>query len=328
MNHRKVEHSSTFAERQRQALLDLSLRSARKNVTAKCPLCLREGEVIRSHLARHMRALALFVLPRGVSDIAGGEKSDELRLCADAANDTSDDTRALDQGESDHSGSYKESLFSDAVMEEHILPPKKKEKGKERVFGTLRDYDTVFLVDDSDSMYGPRWDTTKHVLAKIASIAVLHDRDGVHIRFFNEYLEDVERLHLDSADKVMSIFGKVEPFGSTPTADVLERELLDHIYEYRSNRHKKGLNLIILTDGEPDTGQDVAGVIARFAKNLKELEAPLRPVGIQFVQIGGDEKAAEFLRTLKNDLQQRYALDRDVSAHDYTSSSRLTSTDC
>lgn len=203
----------------------------------------------------------------------------------------------------------------------------KKQKEKERVFGKLRSYDTVFLVDDSDSMYGPRWDTTKHVLAKIASIAVLHDRNGVDIRFFNEYLEDVERLDLDSADKVMSIFDKVEPFGSTPTADVLERELNDYIFEYRNNRHRKGLNLIVLTDGEPDDGQDVAGVIAKFAKKLEELEAPLRQVGIQFVQIGGDKKAAEFLATLDNDLQKKYSLDRDVSAHDGMSSSRLTLTD-
>ena len=204
---------------------------------------------------------------------------------------------------------------------------KQKEKEKERVFGRLRSYDTVFLVDDSDSMYGPRWDTTKHVLVKIASIAVLHDRDGVDIRFFNEYFEDAERLNLDSADKVMGIFDKVDPFGSTPTADVLERELKDYIFEYRRNRHRKGLNLIVLTDSEPDSGQDVAGVIARFAKKLEELEAPLRHVGVQFVQIGGDKKAAEFLGTLDNDLQKNYALDRDVSAHCGTSSSRLTSTD-
>ncbi len=204
---------------------------------------------------------------------------------------------------------------------------KQKEKEKERVFGKLRSYDTVFLVDDSDSMYGPRWDTTKHVLAKIASIAVMHDRDGVDFRFFNEYLDDADRLHLDSADKIMSIFDKVEPYGSTPTADVLERELKDYIFEYRSNRHRKGLNLIILTDGEPDSGQDVAGVIAKFAKTLEELDAPLRQVGVQFVQIGGDKKAAEFLSTLDNELQQKYALDRDVSAHDGTSSSRLTSID-
>ena len=206
-------------------------------------------------------------------------------------------------------------------------PRKQKEKEKERVFGNLRSYDTVFLVDDSDSMYGPRWDTTKHVLAKIATIAVLHDRDGVDIRFFNEYLEDDERLNLDSADKVMSIFGKVDPYGSTRTADVLERELNDYIAEYRRNRHKKGLNLIILTDGEPDRGQDVAGVIAKSAKKLEGLEAPLRQVGVQFVQIGGDKKAAEFLATLDNDLQQKYTLDRDVSALEGTFSPRLTSID-
>ena len=200
-------------------------------------------------------------------------------------------------------------------------------KQKERVFRKLRTYDTVFLVDDSDSMYGRRWDTTKHVLAKIASIAVEHDKDGVDIRFFNEHLEDDERLHLNSTDKVMNVFSKVEVDGSTPTADVLERELQDYIYEYRSNRHRKGLNLIILTDGEPDPGQDVAGVIARFAKRLEGLDAPLRQVGIQFVQIGGDKEAADFLATLDNELKEKYGLDRDVSTHCGISSSRLTSID-
>ena len=192
-------------------------------------------------------------------------------------------------------------------------PGKQKEKERERVFGKLRSYDTVFLVDDSDSMFGRRWETTQHVLAKIASIAVLHDKNGVDIRFFNEHLEDEERLQLDSAVKVMNVFAKVEPYGSTPTADVLERELKDYVYEYRNNRHRKGLNLIILTDGEPDPGQDVEGVIVDFAKRLKELEAPLRHVGIQFVQIGGDKEAADFLAMLDNDLKEKHGLDRDVS---------------
>ena len=136
-------------------------------------------------------------------------------------------------------------------------------------------------------MYGPRWDTTKHVLAKITSIAVLHDWDGVDIRSFNEYLEDFERLHLDSADKVMSIVGKVDPFGSFPTEDVLEREPMDSIYEHRSYRHRKGLHHIILTDGEPDTGQDVAGVIARSAKKLEELEVPHGKLASSLCRLGG-----------------------------------------
>ena len=216
-----------------------------------------------------------------------------------------------------------DSLQLDGNQPSFVSRPKgkPKQKEKERVFGNLRSYDTVFLVDDSDSMYGPRWDTTKHVLAKIASIAVLHDRDGVDIRFFNYYLEDDERLNLDSAEKVMNIFDQVDPFGSTRTADVLERELNDYMFEYRKNRRRKGLNLIVLTDGEPDDGQDVAGGIAKFAKKLEVSEAPLRQVGIQFVQIGGDKKAAEFLGTLDNDLQKNFSLDRDVSAHGGTSSS-------
>ena len=222
-------------------------------------------------------------------------------------------------------------LGTSSVFDGRIPPgaalDKQKEEEQQRVFKKLQSYDTVFLIDDSDSMYGRRWDTTKHVLAKIASIAIKHDKDGVDIRFFNEHLEDEERSHLDSVDKVMNIFAKVEPYGETPTADVLERELKDYIYEYKSNRHKKGLNLIILTDGEPDPGQDVAGVIAKFAKRLEGLDAPLRQVGIQFVQIGSDKEAADFLTTLENELKEKYGLDRDVSTHGGTSSSRLTSID-
>ena len=202
--------------------------------------------------------------------------------------------------------------------------PKQKEKERERAFRILRSYDTVFLVDDSDSMFGPRWHTTEQVLAKIVPIAVCHDRDGVDIRFFNKHLEDEDRLHLGSAEEVMKVFSKVKPYGSTPTADVLDRELRDYIFQYESNRHKKGLNIIILTDGEPDKCQGVADVIAKFAKRLEELEAPLRQVGIQFVQIGGNKEAADFLAMLDNELKEKYGLDRDVSTHGGTSSSKLT----
>ena len=195
-------------------------------------------------------------------------------------------------------------------------PGRQREKEKERVFGRLRSYDTVFLVDDSDSMYGPRWETTKHVLAKIASIAVQHDKDGVDIRFFNEYLADKDRLNLDSAEKVMTLFGAVEPYGLTPTADVLEVELNEYVVEYQKDRHKKGLNLIMLTDGEPDRGQDVEGVIVKYARKLANAEAPPLQVGVQFVQVGGDKKAAEFLKSLDDDLQHKFGLDRDVSTND------------
>ena len=184
---------------------------------------------------------------------------------------------------------------------------------KEKVYGKLKRYDTAFLVDDSDSMFGGRWETAKKVLADIAAIAVKYDRNGVDIRCFNADLDDDERLNLNSAEKVMKLFDNVEPEGPTPTADVLEIELKNYIFKYRRNRNTKSLNLIVLTDGEPDSDQRVADVIAKYAKLLEELEAPPLQVGIQFVQIGGDKAASEFLRSLDDDLQEKYKLDRDVS---------------
>ena len=187
------------------------------------------------------------------------------------------------------------------------------EHQKEKVYARLQRYDTVFLVDDSGSMYGIRWRITSEVLAEIASIAVKYDKDGVDLRFFNNYLDDEERLNLDSSEKVMSLFKGVQPDGPTLTADVIEEELNNYIYEYTQNRHKKGLNLIVLTDGEPESGQKVEDVIVKYAKKLETISAPPFHVGVQFVQIGGDEAASIFLKSLDDDLKAKHGLDRDVS---------------
>ena len=187
------------------------------------------------------------------------------------------------------------------------------EHQKEKVYARLQRYDTVFLVDDSSSMYGIRWKITSEVLASIASIAVIYDKDGVDLRFFNNYLSDEERLHLDSSEKVMKLFKTVQPDGPTLTADVLEEELSNYFFEYTQNRHKKGLNLIVLTDGEPEPGQNVENVIVKYAKDLEGVRAPPLHVGVQFVQIGGDEVASRFLKGLDDDLKAKHGLDRDVS---------------
>ncbi|KAL8671444.1 MAG: hypothetical protein Q9168_004050 [Polycauliona sp. 1 TL-2023] len=185
-------------------------------------------------------------------------------------------------------------------------------KKTEKVFARLQKYDTVFLVDDSESMNGRRWKTTCKVLADIASIAVQYDRDGVDVRFFNNYLDDSERKNLNTSAKVMDLFSRTEPDGPTLTADILDEELNEYMYEYQQDRHKKGLNLIILTDGEPDKGQDVEGVIVKYANELRKEKAPPFLVGVQFVQIGNDPTAASFLSFLDTKLKGKHDLDRDM----------------
>lgn len=192
-------------------------------------------------------------------------------------------------------------------------PARKSTWNKENVYARLRGYDTVFIVDDSPSMAGPRWSTTSDVLSKIAEIAVLYDGDGVDVRFLNINMKDDERLNLKNAEQVMKLFKKVKLHGSTPTADVLEDELIQYLKNFRENPKRKRLNLIVLTDGEPDDVQAVEEVIVKCANQLKDLTAHSLQVGVQFVQIGGDEKASEFLRGLDDDLVKKRNLDRDVS---------------
>lgn len=184
---------------------------------------------------------------------------------------------------------------------------------KEKVYERLRKFDTVFLVDDSGSMEGRRWNMTSRALAEIAEIAVQYDDDGVDIQFFNHRPKKEERKGLGSAKAVMDLFQKYKPRdGPTLTADLLEEELGIYLQDLEKDRDIKGLNLIVLTDGEPDEDQDVETVIVDCANQLKALHAPKLKVGIQFVQIGNDEKAREFLRGLDDDLKDKHNLDRDV----------------
>ncbi|KAL8950815.1 MAG: hypothetical protein Q9222_003162 [Ikaeria aurantiellina] len=185
-------------------------------------------------------------------------------------------------------------------------------KKKEKVFGRLRKYDTVFLVDDSESMYGRRWLTTSRVLADVASIAVHFDQNGVDVKFFNEPLDPDEGNNLTTSEEVMALFSRVSPAGPTLTADILDEQLNEYIYEYEKDRRKKGLNLIVLTDGEPEKGQDVESVIVKYADLLRSVRASPFQVGIQFVQIGADRDATKFLRRLDSKLKGEHGLDRDM----------------
>lgn len=192
--------------------------------------------------------------------------------------------------------------------------PRRNNGHKERVFPRLQKYDTVFLVDDSDSMEGPRWTTMSKVLAEIAKIAVKYDEDGVDVRFFNKYLEDKDRLNLNTSEKVMALFKRVVPDGPTPTADTLEEELGQYMRKLREGGNVKRLNVIVLTDGEPDEeAQGVEDVLVKYANQLKGFGAHPLQVGVQFVQIGDDKAATDFLRSLDDDLVEKRGIDRDVS---------------
>ncbi|KAL8688757.1 MAG: hypothetical protein Q9218_005411, partial [Villophora microphyllina] len=196
-----------------------------------------------------------------------------------------------------------------------VVPPKSFNHTEEveEVFARLQMYDTEFIIDNSTSMGSPhRWKTVQKVLDKIVSIAVKYDQDGVDVRFLNGYLPVSERTNLNSSEKVMALFSKVEARGPTLMADILEEELNEYMKKYREDSDVKGLNLIVLTDGEPERGQRVDKVIVEYANELRDLKAHKFKIGIQFVQIGNDAAATKFLDFVDKKLKNSRKLDRDM----------------
>ena len=62
--HIEQDHPTACAPHQLQALIDMCVTPVDSHLLEQCPLCLQEGQQLRSHLSRHLRALALFVLPK------------------------------------------------------------------------------------------------------------------------------------------------------------------------------------------------------------------------------------------------------------------------
>ncbi|RPB23764.1 hypothetical protein L211DRAFT_747184, partial [Terfezia boudieri ATCC MYA-4762] len=176
----------------------------------------------------------------------------------------------------------------------------------------LKNFDTIFLIDDSPSMqYESRWDDTAAALASISEIATKYDSDGIDIHFLNSPEKDATGVR--SPEKVLEIFrsGRPREGGSTPLGSRLDGILRGYLDRYARAREKlvKPLNVVVLTDG--DATDDPESVIVSVARELDRLNAPLAQVGIQMFQVGGDPEAEEFLRGLDDDLVAVYGV-RDM----------------
>lgn len=195
----------------------------------------------------------------------------------------------------------------------------------ENYLSILKNFDTIFLVDDSPSMlYKSRWSDTASALASISTVATQYDTDGIDIHFLNSPEKDVFGVH--SRDEVTAIFKAARPRegGSTPLGARLDGILRGYLDRYALARDEaasspdparylasviKPLNVVVITDG--DATDDPESVIVSVARELDRLNAPLAQVGIQMFQVGDDPEASEFLRGLDDDLVQVYGI-RDM----------------
>jgi len=156
-------------------------------------------------------------------------------------------------------------------------------------------------------MWGESWDSTRDALAGVVQEAVKYDQDGVDVYFFN-YKTACKGVN--STQEVMRIFNKIDPRYSTPTASAMRQftePYMRSLEAWKANPSgpkPKPVNLVVLTDGAPNKGEEPDQLIIDLANRLEAGRFPLSQFGIQFIQIGNDSEAREALSHLDDNLTQ------------------------
>jgi hypothetical protein len=199
----------------------------------------------------------------------------------------------------------------------------------------LREYHTVFILDDSASMREPiatgesksRWDVLVESLQYFADIAAQSDDDGITISFL--YNRQKDTYNVRSGQQALDILGSIDIARSQAAQldvtlwDVL-KEYLDTYHQYHMIRRlklpiikvqvqpPKPLNVIVITDGVSHDYEKVERTLIRAGRALPDLGIPQFSLGVQFLQVGSDPGATKRLRLLDDKLLPRYGI-RDVS---------------
>ncbi|KAH8924515.1 hypothetical protein BT69DRAFT_1241024 [Atractiella rhizophila] len=161
----------------------------------------------------------------------------------------------------------------------------------------------------------PYWDEVRQAIDGVVAKVIQYGDDGIDLYFLNS---PMNLQSVRSHQAVSQLFSQVRPIGaSTPTEVKVEEILGPYVdaveYAKKTGGHPvKNLNLIIITDGAADDPDTLNYALAGFAERLDLIHAPLTQLGIQFVQIGNDPEATEFLRSLDDELKQTHGLKRDM----------------
>ncbi|PQE16882.1 von willebrand factor protein [Rutstroemia sp. NJR-2017a BBW] len=135
-------------------------------------------------------------------------------------------------------------------------------------YGLLATFDTVLLIDDSESMgwasiHPTCWTQTQRALQTIAPIITKYDSDGIDIYFMNNRNKSDKGdpsngiapggwRGVTREDMVLEVFSQFAPRGTTPTGRRINQILTPYVTrlekELEHNREVKPLNLIVGND--------------------------------------------------------------------------------
>ncbi|KAG6824482.1 hypothetical protein H0H92_006736 [Tricholoma furcatifolium] len=166
-------------------------------------------------------------------------------------------------------------------------------------------------------MTGRNWKEAERALIELAKVAAKYDDDGLEIYFLNSsstittnvsqpYLPLIEtwsNLVRQDVEKIRNLFESVKPWGRTPLGKTLNWLLKTYMERLKTSEVKiKPVNYIVITDGEADDPHITESTIIDTARELDALNKSPSQIGIQFVQIGNDENATQFLKRLDDKL--------------------------
>ena len=217
---------------------------------------------------------------------------------------------------------------------DETVPSQSSPEGNE--YSRLGMFDTVVIISDTLSMINPvhskpiginrtrRWSILEGSLEYIINIITIHNKDGLDIRFLKN--PELNGKNITDPDVLLNKLGIVGGLLQNSSSGT---EFLDDLMtaispclerfrvwkaamaERRSLKRPKPLNLIVITDSHASDDSEVTWYLANVAKQLDSMRAPPRQIGVQFVQIGDDEKATSWFRKLDDELGNGKS--RDVS---------------
>ncbi|KAF3146870.1 hypothetical protein TWF569_006332 [Orbilia oligospora] len=138
----------------------------------------------------------------------------------------------------------------------------------------LKKYQTIVLIDDSESMYAHR-QPVHRLIQEILPLAVRGSNKPIEIQILSDEMGTNKRYYTNP-----------KPQATANTAG--------------------GLNVICITDGNQSDKKSIANYTQRVTGKLDERSAEDTLIGIQFLQVGDSQQGADFLNFLDNNLRGIY----------------------
>jgi uncharacterized protein with von Willebrand factor type A (vWA) domain len=167
----------------------------------------------------------------------------------------------------------------------------------------MKDRDYTLILDKSGSMATrdlkggrSRWQEAEESTIALANKCEQFDPDGICVYLFSSRFKRYDNV---TASKVASIFLENDPVGTTNLASVLQ-DAFNNYFQRKAKGQTKanGETILIITDGEPDDRRAVMETVIRATQQMDRDEE----LALSFIQVGSDDGASRFLKSLDNDM--------------------------